>query len=262
MFGMSLGAAQAATLPYEVFLISEQAAPLGNSVPEFTVSTTSVYKLGGFDSNLKATEATKVDNFDFRVKEALEYKNAASNINRHEGVSSSNMEARVNSELNMWDDVGVVADGRPDAPKNVDFSDGSWLSLKGLQTGFTDLIIGEDAGLDPFKLVLCPHNQTCHKVFGGLSNSLLSSLGDQDDFSLRDTSDASNMDQAFLFRFAEPIFHHVGIVESKNGHDRSALLEIDFVGVGHITPVPVPAGLPLILTAAGAFAWLRRRQKS
>lgn len=254
--------AHAAPILSQVFLIADQTDPSNNAVPEFTVKTTSVYELflnewGVADSFEKVTE-----NFDFVVKNALTYKNSAADsyINAGEDYAESFAD-RVNSELGTWDDMGIVTEGEIDADENTDFGDDDWLVLNGPDGGFTDLIIAEDAGLDAFKLFLCPDGANgCNKVFNGIDWQVRNDLVDTGEFSKSDTSDETNMDQAFVFRFTETVYDHIGIMEKWNPGGEK--LEVDFVGTGHIAPVPVPAGLPLVLTGLGAFAWLRQRRKA
>lgn len=258
---VGLGAAHAATLDFDVFLIANQSAPTEASVPQFTVSTTSVYKLG-LNADNWATSATKIDNFDFIVKESLSHSNNSSGINSGESLAPGESAGdRINSETGTWDDVGIVSEGAPDAPKNTDFGNDSWVVFNGLDEGLTDLIIAEDAGLDPFKLYTCPATGKCEIAFMGLSRSLVNELGALDEFSLKDTSDPENMDQAFLFRFSKPVFDRFAIQETYNPDHYSSYLEVDFVGAGHAAVVPVPAGLPLLATGLGIFAFVTRRTK-
>ncbi|MEM7075641.1 MAG: VPLPA-CTERM sorting domain-containing protein [Pseudomonadota bacterium] len=249
--------ASAATLDLDVFLIAAQTAPTNGTAPPFTVASSTVYQLG-LDASHVATTATAVDPFNFDVTGALDYASSAGSLNPLE-AGLIPVADRVNSEAGTWNDVGVTNDGTPDADKNVDFGTGASVTFSGLTDGFIELIIAEDAALDPFNLSLCGASG-CETVFDGFSSSLVAALGIKPEFSLTDSDNANEMDQAFLFRFSHSIFDDVKITESGNFGD--ARLEVDFVGIG-VSPspsvVPVPAGLPLILTGLGAFAWMRRR---
>lgn len=258
-----VGQASAATFGYDVFLISDQSEPDNNETAPFLVKPTKTYKLNIDPTTKVATSKSEViPPFYFNVEQQLTYKDhrAGDYINVGEPLGSQTFAERIDSEAGIWDDVGIVGDGRPDREENIDFESWGWVKFNGVKDGFTDLIIAEDAGLDPFKLYLCDDVNPCNMIFNGFSDDLKAELAAMSDFSISDTSTPSNMDQAFLFRFDEKIFDHVGIKATRGyGHTN---LEVDFVGTGHMAPVPVPAGLPMFLTSVGAFAWFRRRKQA
>ncbi len=218
------------------YLFSGQTSPINASAPAFTVDATGVRQLT-LNSGV-ATGFSVVPNFSFRVDRALTYRSHDRIIDSGEpGAGSA---ARVNKEVGTWDDVGIIVEGSTDAAKNVDFGNNASVRFKPIPGGFLDLIIAEDAGLDPFKLSICDGSD-CTTVFNGFDIPTRKSLLALSDFAGNDSSKASEMDQGFLFRFNAPVTGSVKIKETKNFGGE--MLEVDFVGVGTVVPIPAAAWL-------------------
>jgi hypothetical protein len=254
-------------LTVDVFLIASQSSPAVATTAPLTVTTTKVFQLN-LNNNQRATGYTEVNNFSFDIAAPLTFNNqvnpSPNNINDM-GEPGAGTAARFNSEVSTWDDVGVVSDGSPDADRNIDFGRNSSVIFNPFAGGFTDLVIAEDAGLTEFDLHLCP-DAACtsmQRIFNGINFSTSNALAALPEFLLDDSSTASEMDQAFLFRFSESIFDYVRVTEDDDRNIyKGARLEVDFIGVNAPASVPVPAGLPLLLTGFGLLGWASRRKKA
>lgn len=251
-----------------VYLLSSQTAPTNASTPPFTVNGTNVFQLSL--TGTLATSATPVANLNFDIDQALTYKSHTGTINPWETDGAT--AAKVNAEVGTWDDVGIITEGSTgDANANTDYTaeSGFWLWYKpdaevifnGIPTnGFNDLIIAEDAGLDPFQLSLFDDNSNWETVFTGFSDTLRDDLIDLPAFSGGDSSKASEMDQAFVFRFDEAETRHVGV--KYNGNFGGEKLEVDFIGVGEAAVVPIPAAAWLFGSALVGMAGIGYRRRS
>ncbi len=97
-------------------------------------------------------------------------------------------------------------------------------------------------------------------VFRGLDAATRNSLIAQADFSGADSSNASEMDQAFVFRFSsDGVMDDIKIKERVNLGD--AKLEVDFVGVGGATIIPIPAAAWLFGSALVGLLGVARRKR-
>lgn len=256
-------AAEAATV--DIFLIAGQSSPASASNAPFGLTTTSVYQLGNLNGNLVATTATLVDNFSFNVGSALTYASHSLGL-IDAGETGAGTGPLVNSEVGTWDDVGIAGSGGVD--KNLNLGRHASVVFSSVAGGFADLIMGESGALTPFNLSLCP-DAVCSSiegVFRGFSRGLRNSLLATSQFAVEASDDASKMDQAFLFRFSEPIFDYVRVTEFGNRNEFPTRLAVDYIGVGGssapISPVPGPAGLPLLATGLGLLGWARRHTKA
>ena len=198
---------------------------------------------------------------NFNVDSALTYAAHTGLINLGEGVI--NQQARVNSEVGIWDDVGIINEGSTDAPLNTDYTrmngNGAEVVFNPVPNGFVDLIIAEDAALDPFQLSLCS-NAACGTrtiVFDGFDAATANALLALSEFAAGDSSTASEMDQAFVFRFDQTITDYVAVKEFGNFGGQK--LEVDFIGTGAV--VPIPGAVWLFGTALVGFAAFARKKK-
>lgn len=265
--GATVKSVEAASV--DIFLIAEQTAPSSSTGSPFSVTTSTVYQLGGLNSNSRATTAALVDNFTFNVGTALTY-------NSHEnpdpaqpsdpGEAGAGTASYVNFEMSTWDNAGI-AGSTIDASEQIDFGRNASVTFNSVVGGFTDLIIADLGGLNPFDLSLCS-DASCsvvETVFAGFSRSLTTFLTGLNVFAASDTGVASEMDQTWLFRFSDPIFDFVRVLEFDNRKVfTGARLQADFIGIGtpsSTTPVPGPAGLPLLASGLGLLAWALRRRK-
>jgi hypothetical protein len=172
------------------------------------------------------------------------------------------LSTRVNSEISVWDDVGVISEAI-DTDLNADFNGTSTprllLALPAL--GFTTLIVAEDAGIDPFRMFWC-EDAACSSgetqllngatVGGGIAIAL-------NGFGLNDSG--SDVDQAWVFNFQSPVTGFIGFNTLLNPGGEA--LELDFVG-GTLGPSQVPEPGTIVLFGTGLLGlatWSRRRRK-
>jgi len=188
------------------------------------------------------------------------YESHTGTIDSGEGGTTS---TRVNSEVSRLDDVGLVTEGT-DAKLNIDFSDHAKVIFKIPTGGFTKLAIGEDAGLDPFKLEWCDQadcSGTRQLLFDGFDASTKTAVLARPDFG---SGDSSQIDQMYLFLFSAPLTGWLRISETTNLG--GTLLELDFVGgTGDsvVGPAAVPEPTTLLLwgtmiAGLGLIGWKRR----
>ncbi|MEM9583033.1 MAG: hypothetical protein AAGA08_07945 [Pseudomonadota bacterium] len=266
---LTVGAAQA--VPVDVFLIADQTTPSSNENGSLEFTTNSVFQLG-LDADTRMADSQEVvDNFNVTLGPALTYNSHTGNFNQasNEGADTEAREAmaRANSEIGTWDDVGIVDEGT-DAARNIDYGSSARIEYNEIDGGFFDLIIAEDGGLDPFKLSLCDGDDCSEgsltTVFDGFTASMRDFFLGLDTFAALDSDVESEMDQAFLFRFDENVTDHLRIDYSGEfsiGSGRGTTkLEIDFAGAALITPVPLPAGMLLLLSGLGLFGTIHLRK--
>lgn len=274
----------------DIFLIAEHTVPSSATGAPLSVTTSTVYQLSDLNSNFRARQATLVNNFTFGIDAALTF----SSLNDpNSGPSSgapdepwktdqngvdadgttplyepgAGTASYIDSEISTWDNSGIPGT-TVDADEQIDFGRGSSVVFNQVIGGFTDLVISDLDALNPFELRLCG-DAACslvETVFAGFNGTLTSFLLGLDVFAASDTGVASEMDQTWLFRFSDPITDFVRVTEFDNRNVfTGARLQADFIGVGGTTattPVPGPAGLPLLASGLGLLAWTLRRKKA
>lgn len=287
--------ASASSIPVpEVFLISQHTAPTSNS-GALSFTTQRAYQLG-LNGRLIGTSAQLVQNFDVNVQTGLTFNNDDYNngvnfdpFDQTDQLSPEDdpnlvletgqgTESYYNSQSETWDNVNIRdANYTYDPSEQIDFGRNGPVIFNPVPGGFTDLVIAELGGLNPFELWLC-ESASCQdsngadnaqRMFTGLRDSLSTSLFAMQDFALEDNSDPSELDQTWLFRFSTPITSFVRVVESDNRSvfDRNvnSRVQVDFIGAGGGAPsvVPVPTSLPLLAGGLGLLGFvMRRRRKS
>lgn len=248
----------------QAYLLSDWASPTSATAAPFTVHGTAGFRLS-LDSTGVATSAVSLGGpLTVETTDRLYYQSHTGTIDPNE-VSSSQLASRVNGEIARLDDAGLVNES-VDAALNIDFRDGSSVTLKTLtpDVAVTGLIIFEDAGLDPFSLRYC-YNASCTQsdlLFNGFNASttstlLASSTGlETDDY-------APKIDQAYWFVFDQAAAGgHFKIAETTNfGGYKSEFLEVDFIGVIPAA-VPEPGTFFLLGSALMGLPFLRKRQSS
>ncbi|MCO6045357.1 hypothetical protein NG895_15705 [Aeoliella sp. ICT_H6.2] len=230
----------------DVYLIGSHGVLATDSVAPFAIETTTVYRLGDFNGNLKATTATLVDNFTFDVEAALMY---SSHLNPDASKPTDPFEVGAgtaslfNLEVSVWDDAGTAnGDGDADdedldASNNIDFGRNASVVFSAVAGGFTDLILAEDGGLNPFSLELCADAECSsrQRIFNGFNSSVSNFLLNLPEFAISDSDVASEMDQVFVFRFSEPILDYVRVIENDDRNFfTNQRLEVDYLGVGSV----------------------------
>lgn len=282
--------ADASTLPIpEVFIIAEHTAPT-SATAALSITTETVYKLN-LNGRLRATSAQIVGNFDVNVETGLTFNNDDYNngVNRDAtkltdqvsspGTANPVLEpgqgtaTYVNSEIATWDNVNIRdASYAYDASEQIDFGRNAPMIFNPVEGGFTELVVAELGGLNPFDLWLCESADcqdtngvdNAQQLFGGLSATLSQALFDTQHFAMPDNSDLSELDQTWLFRFSTPVTGYVRILENDTrGLFTNARLQTDFIGAGGIpTPaVPVPTSLPLLAGGLGLLGLMMRRRR-
>jgi hypothetical protein len=241
-------------------LYSEWSQPSNVSSPSFIFTGTagvsltlngsqevsSIAELGGFQSFTVDQTVTHADSVGINAGESF----------------GGTVAQRVNGEIGVWDDAGFVAESG-DADLNVDFNGASisavLFALPSL--GFSTLVVAEDAGFDPFWMAwcvdaLCTGGPTV--LLNGFTPGATASLLGRPDFGAGDTG--SDIDQAFVFTFQNPITGYLGFARLDNPGGEP--LELDFVG----GPVVVPEPGTLLLVGTGllglAATWHRRRRRT
>ena len=240
----------------EAYIFSDWSAPTNVSAAPFTLNATSGYQLT-LDSSGVATSATALSSTTaVQITDRFYYQGNSGTIDANESFSGT-LADRVNSELRVLDDVGLVNES-VDAALNIDFTSGAnvWLRASSTAVSVPGLVIFEDAGLDPFSLRYCSSG-TCTMLFNGFKASTLSTLtADPNQFGTDDY--APGIDQAFLFLFDEQVtggFFKFGDTSNLNGER----LEIDYVGIPQGTArVSEPSTLLLIGSGLVGLTLLRR----
>jgi PEP-CTERM motif len=196
-----------------------------------------------------------------RIQKPLTFHSKSGTINANEGSSAASA-TRVNKEIAKLDDVGFVPDGVPDAALNVDFTNGSWVLFNSpgtTQRPLSNLMIAEDAGLDPFKLTYVK-NGVSTVLFDGFSSYAANTLLNTGYFQTEDSvtpGSVLKVDQVFLFEFDQPLVGgYFKISETQNFGGTS--LEIDFAG----GTVPEPSTYILMMTVGTMLAGLILRRRS
>jgi hypothetical protein len=253
------------------YIFPTLSSPLAASNPTpFNLTGTAGYQLNLNGSGVAST-ATKLvgppNGTSYNITNPLTYRGRGGTINSGEGISSSQMANRINSEIAKLDDWGFVTDGVPDAALNVDFGNDAWVSFNiPVVAGqvFQNLMIAEDGGLDPFRLDYCAPGATCQTIFNGFSTSALNALtSSTGGFGVSDSG--SKIDQTFLFLFNQPLTGGYFKIYETSNYGSNSLLEIDFIGgsVGSVGSTPEPSAWALfgtVGTILGIRAWRRRKQ--
>ena len=261
---------------FDLFLIATPTVAGPSSAP-FSATLSDVFQLDINFTNSNGPTATGfsnvTDTFTFDVDQSLSFANdvtTGAGVDPHDaGEPGEGTAARYDSQAGTWDDVGIANTNEEDDPEyNIDFGRNASVIFDQVAGGYTELLIAEDGGFNPFDMYLCDDIDcnTSEKIFNGFNRLLGVALDGLDFFTASDSTDATEVDQAFLFRFDAPITQFLKITEdddrSANGIYRdSQRLELDFIGVGEtVSAVPGPAGLPLLLSGLGVFVWARRRK--
>lgn len=275
---LALGGTQpAGSVTFDLFLVATPTVSSNSETAPMTVNLSSVYQLGFNSGGITASSYTQLDNADlaslglatFDVDQSLSYANhqidGAGQEPHDAGEPGQGTADRYNAQVSTWDDVGIANVNEEDDPEyNIDFGRNASVIFDAVAGGYTDLIIAEDGGLNPFDMYLCSDADCSisEQIFNGFNRLLREALAPLADFTLADSTDASEVDQALVFRFYDPVTQFLKITEDDNRtYYTGQRLEVDFVGVGGtMAPVPGPAGLPLVLTGFGALIWIRRRK--
>ncbi|WP_299681676.1 hypothetical protein [uncultured Roseobacter sp.] len=287
---------QSKALGLDIFLIAEQSVPTTSSVAPLTVGTQTVYQLGNLNGNDKATSASLVaQNFSFDIDTALTFSSLTDpssgpssadptgpwRTDQGENGAAANASgaagdpAYVNSQISTWDNSGISGT-TVEADEQLDFGRNSFVTFNSVLGGFTDLVIADLGGIDPFKLSLCSDADcsVATQVFDGFTKGVRNFLTDTGLFALDDSGEASTQDQTWLFRFHSPVTDYVRVTESGQrkifGGSR---LQADFIGAKSVptdtngddndntpSPVPGPASLPLLAGGIVLLGWARRRR--
>lgn len=276
----------AEAVSFDLFLIAEHTDPTSSTAP-LSVTTERVFQLSGYETErkLRATSAEEVTSqFSFDIDQALSF---ASNNDpasgpggttdpwrtdqgeNGAGASGSGVtESYVNSQISTWDNSGISGT-TVDADEQLDLGRSSRMTFDAVSGGFTDLLIADLGGLNPFNLSICPDAvcSTITNIFGGFKSEVRDFLVGTGLFATSDTGLESNQDQLWLFRFDEPMTDFVSLIENDNRSIYTgARMQADFVGVKSAgttgpSPVPGPAGLPLLASGVILLGWARRRNK-
>jgi len=278
----------------DVFLFSEYSAT-GSAAAGVTLIGTAGVRLGMDTGLARATSLNPLGgpqtfSFDGRPTyagrtEGINKAGQAVGLDHKEVLAPEDLPARIIAEITEIDDLGVNArrdEGSgllSDAAFNVDFrhKDASLTLAVPAGGGWNKLVLVEDAGLDSMRLERCS-DASCSDAtllfdgFGGadwregrtLKNTLLATPG----FSGKDTEDAANQDQAWVFLLTEPLQGFFRI--TRLGNWGGSPLELDFVGLGRErrvgpTAIPQPGTSLLVvsgLLSLGAFVrWGQQRHR-
>lgn len=252
----------------DIFLIADHTAPSASS----EVTTTKAYQLGNLNGGGRATTATLVDNFTFDIGTAMSFASefnpssgpgsapgaAGANVVNDEGETGAGTASYVNSEISTWDNSGIPGTVA-EADQQLDFGRNSSATFNGPSGGFTDLILADLGGLNPFTLYI-----GATRVFNGFNSGVTNFLLGLDEFAPVDGVSGAT-DQVWLFRFGETITDFVQVLENDNRNTfLGERLQADYIGaVAAATPSPVPgpASLPLLAGGFVLLGWTLRRKK-
>lgn len=165
------------------------------------------------------------------------------------GEAGGTTAAHVDSEVGTLDDVGLEEEGS-DALLNLDFGNDATVTFAAPDLGLFTLLLGEDAGLDVFKLEHCATADCAAPVtlFNGMTAATKAGILGRPDFGSNDT--APDIDQLHFFLFSEPLFGFVRISETTNFGGTK--LEVDFLGGSSVAP-PIPEPASMLLFGLGGF---------
>lgn len=259
--------AEAVTL--DIFLIADHTAPNASS----EVTTTTAYQLGNLNGGGRATSATLVNDFTFGIGSAMSFvseNNPSSgpgsapgatgvNVINDDGETGAGTVSYVNSEISIWDNSGIPGTTVA-ADEQLDFGRNSSAIFNGPSSGFTDLILADLGGLNPFTLYV-----GTSRVFNGLNRSVTNLLLGLNEFAATDGVTGAT-DQVWLFRFSEKVTDFVQVLENDNRNTFfGERLQLDYVGAAGasaVSPVPGPASLPLLAGGFALMGWALRRKKT
>lgn len=260
--------AEAVTL--DIFLIADHTAPNTSS----EVTTTTAYQFGALNGGGRATSATLVDDFTFGIGTAMSFASennpssgpgsaagaAGVNVTNDEGETGAGTAVYVNGEISTWDNSGIPGTV-VDADEQLDFGRNSSATFNGPTGGFTDLIIADLGGLNPFSLFL-----GTTRVFNGINRGLTNLLLGLDAFAATDGVSGAT-DQVWLFRWSETVTGSVQVLENDNRNTFfGERLQADYIGAASAStiapsPVPGPASLPLLAGGLVLMGWTLRRKR-
>lgn len=262
---LAVGAAQAQVAVSEAYLFSEWSSPPNNTSPSFTFTGTSGLLLFLDASGVATGQVSDAVGVDANIDFAFQYLSNTGIINEGEGFpqNSAAMGTRVDAEVGSLNDSGILDEDTIDAPLNVDFSAGAGVVFKQFDLTLSHILIAEDAGFDPFRLEWDADGDFSSGVvtlFNGFDAATRDAILARSDFRSDDTD--NNMDQIFLFTFAEglpPGF--LRITEIGNFDPASTLLEIDFAGAAGATLVPEPSTFVTVGASIVVLGLLLRRRR-
>lgn len=260
----------------DIFLIADHTAP-GTSGE---IMTLEAYQLSNLNGSEKARSATQVSNFSFDIGSALSF---SSVVDPSPGPSSGapntpfltdqdepnrNTPGYIESEIATLDNSGLTGTTE-EVDDQLDLGRNSRATFSGPTGGFTDLILADLGGLNPFTLNLCStaNCSLAERLFNGFNGGLTSTLLGLSSFASSDGIIGA-MDQLWLFRFSETITSFVQVVENDNRNTFTGdRLQVDYIGSDSVStqppsPVPGPAGLPLLASGLMLLGWEMRRKSS
>lgn len=255
-----------------IFLIADHTAPTTSG----EVTTLEAYELSNLNNSDKARSVTEVTDFTFDIGTSLSF---SSLTDPATGPSSGapntpfltdqdepdrNTLGYIDFETSTWDNSGLTGTTE-EVDDQMDLGRNSRATFNAPTGGFTDLILADLGGLNPFTLNLCATADcsTAERIFNGFSSGLTNTLLALSNFASSDGVSGAE-DQVWLFRFSETITDYVQVVENDN---RSVFtgdrLQVDYLGAttpGSISPVPGPASLPLLAGGFILMGWVMRRK--
>jgi hypothetical protein len=265
------GRSEAVVSVVDAFLFSDWSEPTDNSSPPFTFVGTDGVKLTLNGSGVATAADDVTSDVSLTFIQALTYVSHTGTIDSGE---AGPIGPHVDSEVGTLDDVGVTNIGA-DTNLNLDYGDNAAVIFNSIPIeGITRLMIGEDAGLDPFKLELCD-NATCTgtviTLFNGFDPDTKNDILARADFDACDeaVTQGCAIDQVYLFVFSEPATGYLRLTETDDYFPATAdrplneRLEIDFIGIAVPGVIPEPASLLLFgIGGLGALAARRHGRRS
>lgn len=267
---------------FDIFLIAEHSAPSVSTGAPLSVTTQTVYQLSNLNAGFRARNVTQVSNFSFDIDTPLSFSSlddpssgpsAADPTGpwlTDQGETGAGTASYIDSQIATWDNSGIPGT-TVDADEQIDLGRNSSVTFKPVLGGFTDLVLADLGGLDPFGLSLCDTAacSTVTQLFNGFTSGVRDVLIGTGLFALDDSGASSTQDQTWLFRFHDPVEDFLRLTEAgQRSTFRGARLQADFIGAkstgggnggGPLSPVPGPASLPLLAGAIVLLGWARRR---
>ena len=269
LFGAAALPQAAKAVSFDIFLIADHTTPSSSSSAPLNVTTQGAYRLYNLNGKNKAGSIELVDDFSFGINAPLTFNSKFDDDPAKPtdpGEAGAGTAAYVNSQISSWDNSNISGTTIDD-DEQVDFGRNASITFNSVAGGFTDLIISDLGGLNPFDLSLCPTAlcDTATQLFGGLKTGVRNTLVNSGLFATSDTGIDSNQDQTWLFRFETAVTDFVRLLENDNrGIFTGARLQADFIGSNASSttpsPVPGPAGLPLLASGLVLMGWTLRRK--